>query len=117
MRSAASASSSPSGVVRTAAAAAGPGLPRAPPSTWTTTFMARTLGLGGERREVADHARATPVAHLAHAAPAAGLAALLLAAVDDHGHVRIVLVVLREAVVQLARQGLWNDAVDHGPGC
>ena len=114
IRSAASSSTSPSGEEITAAAAAGPGLPRAPPSTWTTTFTAARLGVRGERCEVAGHARAAPVAHLAHAAATAGLAALLLAAVDDDGHVGVILVVGGELVVELVRERFGNDAVDHG---
>src|SRR5829696_1805624 len=113
MRSAASASTSPPGEEITAAAAAGPGLPRAPPSTWTTTFTRVRLGVGGERCEVARHTRAAPVADLAHASAATGLTALLLAAVDDDGDVRIVLVIGGEPVVELVREGFGHDAVDH----
>src|SRR5688500_2387702 len=72
------------------------------------------LGVGGERCEVAGHARAPPVAHLAHPAAAAGLPALLLAAVDDDRHVGVVLVVAGELLVELVGEGFRNDAVDHG---
>src|SRR3954453_20948786 len=36
-----------------------------------------------------------------------------LATVDDDGHVRIVLVVGDHLLVQLVRERLWDDAVDH----
>src|SRR3954453_4170291 len=111
MCSAASSTTSPSGVATTAAAAAGPGLPRAPPSTWTTSLT--LSGVRGERGKVARHPRAPAVAHLAHAASTAGPPALLLAAVHDDGHVGIVLVVLGEPVVELVRERFRNDAVDH----
>src|SRR5205085_10057936 len=97
--------------------AAGPGLPRAPPSTWTTSFMeAGTLADVG-RREVPGNPRAATVAHLpvvgvrtlARGAPAA----VTPATVDDDLHVGIVLVVLRELVVELVCQLLRDDAVDH----
>ena len=44
---------------------------------------------------------------------ARALTALGLATVDDDLHVRVVLVVLREPVVQLRGQLLWDHAVDH----
>src|SRR5215217_1406030 len=113
IRTPASSSTSPAGEGITAAAAAGPGLPRAPPSTWTTTFTGGNLGVRRERCEVAGHARAPPVAHLTHATAAAGLPAFLLAAVDDDRHVGVVLVVGSELLVELVREGLGNDAVDH----
>src|SRR5205823_3623984 len=47
------------------------------------------------------------------AAAVAFLAPILLAAVDDDLNVRIVLVVVDELVVQLVRQRLRDDAVDH----
>src|SRR4051812_42350694 len=102
--SCASSTTSPSGVERTAAAAAGPGLPRAPPSTWTTSFTGASLGV--DRRELARHTRPAAVAPLALLA-VLGLtvcAALGLAPVDDDLHVRIVLVVLDHPVIQLRRE-------------
>src|SRR4051794_8767196 len=119
--SCASSTTSPSGVETTAAAAAGPGLPRAPPSTWTTSLTcdpdAESL-LGVERGELAGHARAAAVARLALLGVLGrGLRAPLgLAAVDDDLHVRVVLVVLDEPVVQLRRKLLWDDGVDHRRG-
>src|SRR4051812_24108726 len=114
---AASSSTSPSGELTTAAAAAGPGLPREPPSTWTTTL---TLGaapsgfdVAGNGRELARHARPPAVADLSLAARVADRAALALAAIEDDGDVRVVLVVGRELVIQLGREGLWNHAEDH----
>src|SRR5215212_4511403 len=95
---AASSSTSPSGELTTAAAAAGPGLPREPPSTWTTTLTPGAAPSGfdvaGDGRELARHPRPPPIADLALAArgAAAGLAALALAPIDDHGDVGIVLV-------------------------
>src|SRR4051812_5125218 len=114
--SCASSSTSPSAVETTAAAAAGPGLPRAPPSTWTTSFTAASLGV--ERRELAGDARAAAVAAGALVAVLglAARAALGLAPVDDALHVRIVLVVLDEPLVELRREFLWDDGVDHRPG-
>src|SRR4051812_11259862 len=114
--SCASSRTSPSGVETTAAAAAGPGLPRAPPSTWTTSFTSASLGV--DRRELAGHARAAAVAAGALLA-VLGLAlraALGLAPVDNDLHVRIVLVVLDEPLVELRREFLWDDGVDHRPG-
>src|SRR3954462_2104573 len=107
--SCASSRTSPSGVETTAAAAAGPGLPRAPPSTWTTSFTGASLRV--DRRELAGDARAPAVADGALlGALARGLRpALGLAPVDDDLHVRIVLVVLDEPVVQLRRELLWDD--------
>src|SRR3954451_25118390 len=114
--SCASSRTSPSGVETTAAAAAGPGLPRAPPSTWTTSFTSASLGV--DRRELAGHARAAAVAAGALLA-VLGLAlraALGLAPVDDDLHVRVVLVVLDEPLVELRGEFLWDDGVDHRRG-
>src|SRR5690242_13559673 len=109
----------------TAAAAAGPGLPRAPPSTWTMTFtsarpspaIAQSL-VRIERRELAGHARATAVAHLALVGvlDRALRPPLGFAPVDDDLHVRVVLVVLDEPVVQLRGELFWDDGVDHRRG-
>ena len=86
---------------RTAAAAAGPGLPRAPPSTWTTTFTRRGDS-GVDRRELAGDARAAAVADASRCSALARsrgrrAAPLGLAPVDDDLHVRVVLVVRRRA--------------------
>src|SRR3954452_23341067 len=93
--SCASSRTSPSGVETTAAAAAGPGFPRAPPSTWTTTFTVLPDSLVGvDRRELAGHAGPAAVAAGALLA-VLGLAprtALGLAPVDDDLHIRVVLV-------------------------
>src|SRR5215218_9988567 len=117
IRTAARSSTCPSGAETTAAAAAGPGLPRAPPSTWTTTCTAASLVAvrrRGDRGELSRHAGAPPVTDLAHpAARGSGLAPLGSAAVDDHGDVRIVLVIPGETGVELLGEGLGDDAVDH----
>src|SRR4051794_6034800 len=112
--SAASSRTSPSGVETTAAAAAGPGLPRAPPSTWTTTFTARSGLVAGDAGELARDPGPPPGAQLPLAAAArAGLAPRAPPPVDDDGDVRVVLVVRRELVVQLVGEGFRDDAVDH----
>src|SRR5215210_7531735 len=114
---AASSSTSPSGVVSTAAAAAGPGFPREPPSTWTTTLTPGAAPSGfdvaRDRRELARHARPPAIADLALAAAVADRATLALAAVDDHRDVGVVLVVGGEPLVQLVLEGLWHHAEDH----
>src|SRR3954449_994670 len=114
---AASSSTSPAGELTTAAAAAGPGLPREPPSTWTTTLTPGATPSGfdvaGDGRGLAGHAPPPTVADLALAARITDRAALALAAIDDHRDVRVVLVVRGELVVQLGREGLWNHAEDH----
>ena len=53
-----SARTSPRGALITQAAAAGPGLPRAPPSTWTISFI--VAGLCRERREGPDRPAPPP---------------------------------------------------------
>src|SRR3954453_11944626 len=71
------------------------------------------VGLGEGPRDT----RAAPVSDLpllldlarAPAAPAIGA----FAAVDDHGHVRVVLVVLDHLVVELGLELAWDDAIDH----
>ena len=114
----ASSTTSPSGVASTAAAAAGPGLPRAPPSTWTTSFTRGAATLRVDRREArrgraaaGDRASRAVLRRLARRAVRPR--ALGLAAVDDDLHVRVVLVVVREPVVELGGQLLWDHAVDH----
>src|SRR4051794_40419457 len=89
--------------------AAGPGFPRAPPSTWTRR---RTL----RRRELAGDAGAAAVADLALAARVArpALATLTLAPVDDDLHVGVIRVVRDELVEELIGQLGRDDAVDHG---
>src|SRR3954447_19181281 len=108
--SAASSSTSPSGVETTAPTAAGPGLPRAPPSTWTRSLTEL------HRREVPRDARAAAIA--GRAAGGFGLAhttiaPLPLAPVDDDRHVRVVGVVGDELVVELVGELLGKHAVDH----
>src|SRR4051812_16135670 len=112
----ASSITSPSGVETTAAAAAGPGLPRAPPSTWTTSFTRGSLRVDG--RELARHPRAPaiPAGALLAVLGVLPRAALGLAPVDDDLHVRVVLVVLDEPLVELGRKFLWDDGVDHRRG-
>jgi len=46
-----------------AAAAAGPGFPRAPPSTWITSFTQRRLAARAQGGQVTENAPAAPVAH------------------------------------------------------
>src|SRR5256714_1041979 len=124
MTSPISSSTSPSGVDTTTPTAAGPGLPRAPPSTWTTSFIERerlvvlsdhSTDVG--RGELARNPGTAAVANLAVAGvlgvACGGAAAVALAAVDDDLHVGVVLVVLRELVVELVRELLWDDAIDH----
>src|SRR3954447_21286099 len=107
------ASSCPSaGSLTTAPIPAGPGFPRAPPSTWTTSFLiafeGRWEGAGRPSlAAVADHA-----ALVVHGALGAA-AVRALATVDDDGHVRVVLVVGDHLVVELVRERLRDDAVDH----
>src|SRR4051794_39471365 len=110
--------SPPSGAVTTAATAAGPGLPRAPPSTWTMTLSTGSARLGGglDRREGAGHPLQAAIARLATVVWALDLARApirTLAPVDDDLHVGVVLVVVDELVVELGGQGLRHDAVDH----
>src|SRR3954447_561919 len=99
MRAAPSSSTSPSGVETTTPIAAGPGLPRAPPSTWTRSRKSD----GGE---LPGNPGAAAVAGLAllptRRRPA--LAPLALAPVDDDLDVGVVRVVGGELVVQLIRQ-------------
>src|SRR5215210_495269 len=57
---------------------------------------------------------ATPVADLAFAAVLAALATVVaLAAVDDHRHVRVVVVVLDHLVVELGLELTRDHAIDH----
>src|SRR3954454_13100926 len=74
--------------------------------------------VGVERGELAGDARAAAVARLAllRVLRRALRAPLGLAAVDDDLHVRVVLVVLDEPLVQLRRKLLWDDGVDHRRG-
>src|SRR5438105_5998559 len=124
-----SASTSPSGVVITHAAAAGPGFPRAPPSTCTISRVPaiganRPAGPGGcarERRHIAGDTRPAPVAHdaplrlarLARAGAPAACTAVEAAAVDDNGDVVLVLVVGDEPRVELIGERSGHHAVDH----
>ena len=76
--------------------------------------MSRLLFHGSEGREVAGDARASAVADLALAAARGPRqATFLLAAVDDDRHVGIVFVVVGELGVELVRQRLRYDAIDH----
>src|SRR5687767_5423604 len=57
---------------------------------------------------------AAPVAQLPLAAVLAAVAAVVaLTAVDDDGHVRVVLVVLDHPVEEVRLELAWDDAVDH----
>src|SRR4051812_5572745 len=91
----------------TAATAAGPGFPRAPPSTWTTTFTRL-----GRRLDLREGALGTLAATVLEGVVVARVAALG-APVDDHLDVRVVPVVVRQPVVQLVRKRLRHHAVDH----
>src|SRR5438270_2498753 len=121
MVSPSSSSTVPLGSEITTPTAAGPGLPRAPPSTCTTTFTRRAgeagsgpVSLGGQLRQLAGDARPAPVAHGAVAAAGRRPAAPGgLAAVDDHLDVGIVGVIALELGEQLAGELLGDDAVDH----
>src|SRR4051812_32394337 len=132
----ASSRTSPSGEEITEAPAAGPGLPRAPPSTWTTTFNRgpdRRSGphlLGVDAREVARDPRAAAVALFAPAVDRQHVGDLLLLAlpraaalftgapvgrapVDDDLHVGVILVVLRELGIELVGELSRHHAIDH----
>src|ERR1035437_3008662 len=125
---------SQSGEEITQAAAAGPGLPRAQPATWTITFIAaglcrlgRRSRLGGvrERQHVAGHAGAASVAHHAtlrrviaagSARVAVAGATVKLAPVEDHLDVVVALVVLDELRIELIGEWFGYNAVDHLSG-
>src|SRR3954447_21973655 len=113
----ASPTTSPSGVASTAAAAAGPGVPREPPSTWTTR---RKQLLRVDRRELARDAAPPPVADRpllgGLGVDGGGRAPLALAPVDDDLHVRVIVVVVGELVVELVRHLLGDHAIDHLSG-
>src|SRR6476646_1012914 len=111
IRSATSSITVPSGSDTTTPIAAGPGLPRAPPSTLTTSFKsllpavgpgrAGPPSLGRKLRKLAGHPRPPAVAYLpivVSRVRCSRLAARGLAPVDDHGHVRVVGVVLGQLV-------------------
>jgi len=108
-------------------------LPRAPPSTWTITFIARGRLRSGDRRparaasgprereHVAGDACPAAVAHDPPLGARGRLAAVArtaveLATLDDHAHALIVLVALGEPLQELAGEGLGYDAVDHLAG-
>src|SRR5215218_6028731 len=97
--------------------AAGPGFPRAPPSTWTTSFIETPTSRVGERLRLAVGVGPLPaVAQLAlTAAVVAAGTSLAFSAIDDDGHVRIVRVVRGELVVQLVRERGGHNAVDQRP--
>src|SRR5438067_9790857 len=73
--------------------------------------------IGRRLREGARNSRASPVPRLTPFLELAGRlpgpAILALAAVDDHGDVRVVLVVLDHLVVELVRELGRDHAVDH----
>src|ERR1700733_5519561 len=114
-----SSSTSPSGVDTTTPAAAGPGLPRAPPSTWTTNLKSEpgrpgVVSLGGELGKLAGNARPPAIADGAVAATGRGPAPpRRLAAVDDHLDVGVVGVVVLKLRQKLVGELLRNNAVDH----
>src|SRR5258708_37718886 len=101
----------------TAPAAAGPGFPRAPPSTCTTSFNAGSARVDVERRRVARDAGAAPVA--LHPLLLLGLRCLAAsppitaATIDDHLDVVVACVVGRQLVKQLVGQIGGDHAVDH----
>ena len=110
IRSATSSTTSPPGSETTTPIAAGPGLPRAPPSTCTSSrggADVRRGSIGRQLWQLAGDARAPAIADLALAAAAMppALAARGLAPVDDHRHVGIVGVVGGQLVEQLIGQG------------
>src|SRR4029079_17382955 len=75
---------------------------------------ARALLDASGRRESARDARAPAVADLALAAARGPRqAAFLLTTVDDDRYVGVVLVVVGELGIELVRQGLRYDAIDH----
>src|SRR5215217_9691449 len=74
---------------------------------------ARLVGRVGLRERARD-ARATPVAHLALAAvglPVTPVGAF--ATIEDHRHVRVVLVVVRHLLEELGLELARDHAVDH----
>src|SRR5271165_585172 len=132
-------SSSPDGDVITHAAAAGPGLPRAPPSTWTISFIGgkyalprgraargagaqMALGNACQRGKIAGYARPATVAHYApldrvggglrSGTPTTGTP-VELAPVDDHRDVLLALVVALQLRIELIGQRSWHHAIDH----
>src|SRR5271155_2314106 len=128
-------SSSPPSEATTQAAAAGPGFPRAPPSTCTMTFIPSAVcppgarSRAGERGSASEgacqwgcvpgHARPAALAHdtplrLHRRTPTAGTA-VELAPVDDHRHVRLARVVVAQLRVQLSSERPGYHAVDHRP--
>src|SRR2546427_6523292 len=128
-----SSSTSPSLALITEAAAAGPGLPRAPPSTCTMTFKAprqrrapAPLAAGTRQRgQAPGHAGPAPVAYDAPLRGAVGetrlralpaRAPIGLAAIDDHGHVVVVLVVGEQLRIELVGQLSGHHRIDHVPG-
>src|SRR5438128_604986 len=128
-----SSSSSPSLALITDAAAAGPGLPRAPPSTCTMTFKAPRQGLAPaplaadtrQRGHVPGHASPAPVAYDAALRGAVGdtriralpaRTPIELAAIDDHGHIVVVLVVGEQLRIELVCQLSGHHRIDHVPG-
>src|SRR3954447_20403379 len=107
----------PSGSETTAATAAGPGLPRAPPSRWRTS---RTRLLAGDGRELARHPGPAPVAALAlvrSGRVTARAAAVARTTVDDHGDVRVIGVVVGQLLEELTGELLGHHAIDHRRRC
>src|SRR5687768_17531661 len=71
-------------------------------------------GVGFGVRERARDACAPAIADLALAAVLAAVSTVVsLAAVEDHRHVRVVLVVLDHLLVELGLELAWDHAVDH----
>jgi hypothetical protein len=124
--SASSSSTWPPGAEMTTPIAAGPGLPRAPPSTCTRSAPGGSDGvtacegsLSGQGRKLARDPGSAPIPALAALASvragSPGSPPRSLATIHDHRHVGIVGVVLAELVEQLAGQRFGNHAVDHSP--
>src|SRR5258708_32799704 len=101
----------------TAPAAAGPGFPRAPPSTCTTSFNAGSARVDVERRRVARDAGSAPVALqpllLLGLRCGAASPPITAAPIDDHLDIVVAGVVGRQLVEQLVGQIGGDHAVDH----
>src|SRR5947209_1677536 len=110
--SASSSTTPPSGPDMTTPIAAGPGLPRAPPSTCSTSLPVLTgRSVARHVRQLAGHARSAPIATLPLPAGARrGVAPAALAPVDDDGDIRVLRVIAGELVQQLVLEVLGYHA-------